>query len=301
MPTTFTRKYNQDARVPFTLTHYGITDLASAQATPTLTTADVTLIQDGRPTGSSTVTLNPSTAPTYVDAGTYTQRLLASELTCRRLYILIKDSTATSSQAKRWEDEVILIDTYGDPNAQHGFDQDSPFGPILFTAGEFETPVGSSAAATIESAGGNRRAVWAMDILANQTPNVARFRNVHAFTRKLPAGSRVKVRIWWDNRSGASGTVSWQALFEGFDATTNTDLGADLAPVTVVASNITVPSVSSILTMTELADATTLDPIITIPAHDILSIRVRRRTGLGTVGELSAAVGFYALEIIPVD
>src|SRR5688572_19611745 len=108
MPNTFLRKYGQSATILFALTDYGTTDLETGAS---FASADVKIIKDE---GAAANTTN---LPTNEGNGLYSLVLTASEMTATRVYVVVVDTSP-----KVWEDEVIIVDTYGHTSAQHAFD-----------------------------------------------------------------------------------------------------------------------------------------------------------------------------------
>jgi len=64
---------------------------------------------------------NTNNLPSFGMACMYRLSLVAAEMTCLRLIVLVVDQ----STPKLWEDQMICIETYGHPNAMHRFDLDS--------------------------------------------------------------------------------------------------------------------------------------------------------------------------------
>lgn len=111
------RKYNAAATVLFPLVSRGLADL---DTTATFAAGDVKLIKDE---GAAANTTN---LPVHEGNGIYSVALTATELSCARAGITIVDQTAP----KVWEDQALIIDTYGDAAAQHELDLDAPFTAI---------------------------------------------------------------------------------------------------------------------------------------------------------------------------
>ena len=107
------RKYGAITTLVFPLIDFGATDF---EATPvTFATGDVKIIKDE---GAAANTTN---LPAHEGNGIYSLALTATEMEAARIVIVIVDQTAT----KLWEDQGLLVTTYGHASAQHAFDRDS--------------------------------------------------------------------------------------------------------------------------------------------------------------------------------
>lgn len=107
----FLRKYGVAATIPFPLVGRGIQDFEIAA---TFAAGDLNLMKDE---GAEANTTNLPT-----DEGTgYSIVLDATEMQMARGVVYIIDQTAT----KIWEDQSIIIETYGNASAQHAFDLDT--------------------------------------------------------------------------------------------------------------------------------------------------------------------------------
>jgi hypothetical protein len=95
-------------------------DLMDYKANPTLAAGDVTIDKDGAGfasiEGGGTFGDFVSVTPA---AGIQVKiQPDATAMACKKLTIKIVDQTSP----KEWEDTVIIVETYGDANAQHPFD-----------------------------------------------------------------------------------------------------------------------------------------------------------------------------------
>lgn len=115
-------KYGIQATFYFELKDYGTTDLITGA---TFQAGDAQITKDGG-------ALNPTdNNPVSVGGGLYKIILTATELTCAKPCVVIKDQTT----GKVYDDTSIFIDTYGNASAAHEFDLDSA-GVQLSTQGK---------------------------------------------------------------------------------------------------------------------------------------------------------------------
>lgn len=126
MPTICKRRYGQSTTVSFALVKYGRTDVAANLTAGSFELNDVLVSRDE---GSFIAPVSPvggsSSLPVPIGtaSGLYTLTLQAADLECQRLIITVKDQTGVVNDlahrgAKQWEDEYIIVETYGHPNAQ---------------------------------------------------------------------------------------------------------------------------------------------------------------------------------------
>ena len=109
----FQTKYGVGATFYFPLTDRGTEDF---EATPvTFAAGDTKIIKDGAAAANST---NVPVTETY---GMYSLTLTATELECATAAITIVDQTGT----KLWEDQALIIETYGNASARHQLDLDA--------------------------------------------------------------------------------------------------------------------------------------------------------------------------------
>ncbi len=108
------RKYNVETRVYFPLVDFGSTDF---EAGVTIAAGDATISKDG---GAFVNIVGESADDLFVDegGGLYSIKVAAAELQAKTVVLRIVDQTGT----KEWEDQMVLIDTYGNGSAQHAFD-----------------------------------------------------------------------------------------------------------------------------------------------------------------------------------
>lgn len=105
------RKYGAATTLVFPLVERDGTDFT---VSPVFVAGDVLISKD------EGAFVNIGTLPTSEGNGSWSVPLTATEAQAARIVILIKDQTAT----KVWEDQAIIIETYGHASAQHAFDLD---------------------------------------------------------------------------------------------------------------------------------------------------------------------------------
>jgi len=111
------RKYGAATTIGFPLITKGATDLTTAA---TFTAGDVkVIIDEGAPA-------NASNAPAHEGNGWYSLALDAAELQGARVIVIVVDQTAP----KVWEDQVVIVETYGHASAQHALDLDADLDAI---------------------------------------------------------------------------------------------------------------------------------------------------------------------------
>ncbi len=106
------RKYGVATTIYFPLVDRGTADFESTPVS--FVAADTQFSEDGAAFG------NTGSTPSHEGNGIYSLALLGTELEGATIVITVIDAAT-----KAWEDQAILIDTYGDPSAQHEFDLDS--------------------------------------------------------------------------------------------------------------------------------------------------------------------------------
>ena len=106
------RKYGVATTILFPLIDAGAQDF---EATPVTFVAADTQISKNE--GAFANTFN---APVHEGKGFYSLTLTDPEMQAARIVITIIDSAT-----KAWEDQAVIIDTYGNASAQHAFDLDS--------------------------------------------------------------------------------------------------------------------------------------------------------------------------------
>jgi hypothetical protein len=161
------RKYGVEAKIIFPLIDYGATDFLTGA---TDAGADCEIIKDE---GTSTTATND-----FVEEGRgyYSLTLTATEMQAARIVVTIVD-TAT----KAFEDQSIIIETYGHASAQHAFDLDTA--TVALTAGSITSSTFASASITADAVSASGLATAAAlgvvdqnvdDIEANQINTTAR-------------------------------------------------------------------------------------------------------------------------------
>ena len=142
---TFERKYGVAATIDGVhLIERGAVDFKS---NPTLATGDAKISKDGG------ALANLTTLPAVTPASSRCVRisLSATEMQAARIVVELIDQTSP----KEWEDQVVIIETYGNASAQHAFDRDT-------------------ANVTVESLEGTARVVQQLRVLNRPQPDEAR-------------------------------------------------------------------------------------------------------------------------------
>jgi len=107
----FLRKYGVETKIDFDLYE---TDGSDLKANAVHTSGDTKVMRDEGD--------EANTANGFVDEGQgYSITLTATEMQATRIKVYVVDQT----NPKTWLDTTIAVETYGDANAQHGFDLDS--------------------------------------------------------------------------------------------------------------------------------------------------------------------------------
>lgn len=101
------RKYGEATTILFPLIDYGATDFESTPVT--FASGDTQLSKD------EAAFANAGSNPAHEGNGIYSLALTAAEMQAARISITVIDQTAT----KEWEDQSIIITTYGHESAQH--------------------------------------------------------------------------------------------------------------------------------------------------------------------------------------
>tara|TARA_Y100000310_G_C20697483_1_gene826728 strand:+ start:866 stop:1720 length:855 start_codon:yes stop_codon:yes gene_type:complete len=104
------RKYGVATTIYFPLIEGGQTNYL--QTAPTFVAADVDISKDGSSFGTT------SNLPSHLGNGVYKLDLTATEITGKIILVTVVDNTATQV----WEDQTIIVETYGNVNAMHPFD-----------------------------------------------------------------------------------------------------------------------------------------------------------------------------------
>jgi hypothetical protein len=108
------RKYGAEATIYFPLVDAGAVDF---EATPvSFAAGDTQISKDGG------AFANTSNNPAHEGNGIYSLVLTSTEMQAAVVVVTVVDSAT-----KAWEDQAIIIDTYGNASAQHAIDLDSTF------------------------------------------------------------------------------------------------------------------------------------------------------------------------------
>lgn len=103
------REYGVETTVNFPLIDFGATDY---ETTPVVhAVGDTQVMKDEAPFGNTT------NGFVYEGSGIYSMTLTALEMQAARVVVTIIDQTGP----KAWEDQSVIIDTYGNAAAQHAF------------------------------------------------------------------------------------------------------------------------------------------------------------------------------------
>jgi hypothetical protein len=108
------RKYGTETRVYFPLVDFGATDYVAGV---TIAAGDATISKDA---GAFANIVGENDDDVFVDegGGLYSIKVAAAELQAKTVVLKIVDQTSP----KEWEDQMLLIDTYGNASAQHPLD-----------------------------------------------------------------------------------------------------------------------------------------------------------------------------------
>ena len=113
-------KYNVSDSIYFPLIDAGSVD---CENTPiSFVAADTQISKDGAAFANST------NLPTHIGGGIYKLVLTAAELSSKKVIVKLVDAAT-----KAFEDQAILIDTYGNASGQHAFDLDQATQPVNVT------------------------------------------------------------------------------------------------------------------------------------------------------------------------
>jgi hypothetical protein len=136
------RKYGAAATVYFPLVDAGAVDF---EATPvTFASGDTQISKDGG------AFANCTNDPAHEGNGIYSLVLTATEMEAAVVVVTVIDSAT-----KAWEDQAIIIDTYGNASAQHAFDLDTASSAQTGDSyARLGAPAGASIAADIATVDG---------------------------------------------------------------------------------------------------------------------------------------------------
>ena len=105
------RKHGAATTILFPLIDFGATDFESTPVS--FVAADTQISKD------EGAFANTGSTPVHEGNGIYSLALTATEMQAARIAITVIDAAT-----KAWEDQAFLIETYGDPSAQHALDLD---------------------------------------------------------------------------------------------------------------------------------------------------------------------------------
>jgi len=113
-------KYNVSDSIYFPLIDRGTVDFENTPVT--FAAADTKISKDGAAFANST------NLPTHIGGGIYKLVLTAAELSAKKIIVKLVDAAT-----KAFEDQAILIDTYGNASGQHAFDLNQAIQPVNVT------------------------------------------------------------------------------------------------------------------------------------------------------------------------
>lgn len=120
------RKYGVEAKIIFPLVTKDAADFLTGA---TLAAGDATISKDEGAFASTTNTIVEE------GNGFYSLTLTATEMQAARICVSIRDQTAT----KEWEDQAVIMSTYGNASAQHEFDLDTATQSVTVTTNNDKT------------------------------------------------------------------------------------------------------------------------------------------------------------------
>ncbi len=134
------RKYNVATTILFPLIDAGAQDFESTPVS--FVAADTQISKD------EGAFANTDSTPAHEGNGIYSLALTATEMAAGRIVITVIDAAT-----KAWEDQAIIIDTYGNASAQHAFDLDTastaqtgdsfPRLPAALVGGRMDSDIGA--------------------------------------------------------------------------------------------------------------------------------------------------------------
>jgi len=251
------REYGVAATFDFPLIVFGSTDADfSTGVAFDVSAGDIRLSKDG----STWVTINDTT-PTLIglNSGIYSLDLDSTEMSVARAVIIIQDQSGT----KVWEDQAILITTYGSTLGLHAFNRN--------TTGVNVNSIDIAAITSTAIAAG---AILSTGIAANAFI-AEKFATDALTTASIAAG--VFTKVW------AESTRSITLLGAGSITSTAFAAGAinstAIADATITAAKFAVGAISSGVVSTgqmELTAATIWDRLLTGALHNIATSAGRR-------------------------
>ena len=115
------RKYGSATTILFPLIDRDAADFHDAQIT--FAAGDTKISKD------EGVFADTADDPAHEGNGVFSLALTAAELQAARIIVTVRDQSPT----KEWEDQAVLIETYGDAGAQHEFDLDAAVQDVNIT------------------------------------------------------------------------------------------------------------------------------------------------------------------------
>ena len=117
---------------------------------------------------------NTGVTPAHVDRGIYVLSLSATEMEAARVSIAVIDITAT----KLWEDQAIIVDTYGNASAEHEFDLDleNPAIKGVAEAGTLSnTQMTTDLTEATDEHYNGRSVIWTSGVLQDQASDITAY------------------------------------------------------------------------------------------------------------------------------
>jgi len=196
------RKYGVSTDIIFPLIDRGALDFVMGV---TSATGDIKISKNGAATANTTNQLSE------IGNGLYKLTLTATEMQAAKIAISIIDQT----NPKEWEDQCILIDTYGNASAEHAFDLNTASQVVASVAGS----VGGNVVGTVAGIVGT---IQTLDALNAGLPAT-----IKAITGLTEGGTWSLAKIFkvffavlagkWQDKIGVSGTYQ---LLDSEDGTT---------------------------------------------------------------------------------
>ncbi len=166
------RKYGAATTILFPLIDAGAVDFESTPVT--FAAGDTQVSKD------EGVFANTSNNPAHEGNGIYSLALTAAEMQAARIVVTIIDSAT-----KAWEDQAVIVETYGNASAQHAFDLDDAQQTVDvasggITSGSFAAGAIDAAAIAADAIGASELASDAVDEIVDQVWDEAKSGHVGA-------------------------------------------------------------------------------------------------------------------------
>ena len=227
MPQYYSRKYGVSTFCPFVLFEV---DGVKFRTDATPATADTNIMKDeGAETSTSTL---------FVDEGTgYSMPLSATEMSAARIVVYVSDAITTQT----WLDDALIIETYGNPSAQHPID----FGTAI------------SAQSVISVTGGAQAS--AVTALENLSAGSVVVQTTSALTNYTAAQASAITAL--ENISAGTVLVQATSALTVYDAPTKAEMDAAHALLATGSAITALENISAGTVLTQATSAlTTYDP-----------------------------------------